>query len=109
KVQAQNKAMATRGNYRKFRVEPITKEHCVHIVEPHTGYPKKSHVLRVAVIADQCIIADAYATALMVMPLEKTKACLKQNPGIEAYIIVADKDGDLSEYKTKGFQERLQN
>lgn len=109
KVQLKNKAMATSGNYRKFRVDPITKEHYVHIVDPHTGYPKKSNVLSIAIIADQCMIADAYATALMVMPLEKTKAFLKQNPEIEAYIIVADKDGDLSEYKTKGFQERLLN
>jgi len=109
KVQLKNKAMATSGNYRKFRVDPISKEHYVHIVDPHTGYPKKSNVLSVAVVADKCIIADAYATALMVMPFEKTKALLKENPGIEAYIIVADKDGDLSEYKTKGFQELLQN
>lgn len=108
KVKLKNKAMATSGNYRKFRVDPITKEHYVHIVDPHTGYPKKSNVLSVAVIADKCIIADAYATALMVMPLEKTKAFLKENSEIEAYIIVADKDGDLSEYKTKGFQELLQ-
>src|SRR5690606_5104107 len=109
KVQLKNKAMATSGNYRKFRVDPISKEHYVHIVDPHTGYPKKSNVLSVAVVADQCIIADAYATALMVMPFEKTKAFLKQNSEIEAYIIVADKDGDLSEYKTKGFQDLLQH
>ncbi|WP_417358915.1 FAD:protein FMN transferase [Galbibacter sp.] len=109
KVQLKNRAMATSGNYRKFRVDPITKEHYVHIVDPHTGYPKKSNVLSVAVVADQCVIADAYATALMVMPFEKTKAFLKKNSGIEAYIIVADKDGDLSEYKTKGFQDLLQN
>ena len=109
KVKLKNKAMATSGNYRKFRVDPISKEHYVHIIDPQTGYPKKSNVLSVAVIADQCIIADAYATALMVMPFEKTKALLKENSKIEAYIIVADKEGDLFEYKTKGFQDLLQN
>lgn len=109
KVQLKNKAMATSGNYRKFRVDPISKEHYVHIIDPHTGYPKKSNVLSVAVIADHCILADAYATALMVMPFEKTKAFLKENSNIDAYIIIADKEGDLMEYKTKGFQELLKN
>lgn len=108
KVRLKNKAMATSGNYRKFRVDPISKEHFVHIIDPHTGYPKKSNILSVAVVADKCIVADAYATALMVMPLEKAKKLLKENTEIEAYIIVADKDGDLSEYKTKGFQELLE-
>lgn len=107
KIRLKNKAMATSGNYRKFRIDPISKEHYVHIIDPHTGYPKKSNVLSVAVIADRCILADAYSTALMVMPLEKTMAFLKDNSNLEAYIIIADKEGDIVEYKTKGFQELL--
>ncbi|MDG3580780.1 FAD:protein FMN transferase [Galbibacter pacificus] len=107
KVELKDKAMATSGNYRKFRVDEATGEHYVHIINPLTGYPQKSSVLSVSVVADSCMLADAYATALMVMPLEKAKELLKVTPEIDAYIISADKDGDLIEYKTKGFQELL--
>ncbi|MEL4309029.1 FAD:protein FMN transferase [Joostella sp. CR20] len=107
KVQLEDKAMATSGNYRKFRVDEKTGEHYVHIINPLTGYPQKSNVLSVSVVANTCMEADAYATALMVMPLDKAKELLKNTPTIDAYIISADKDGDLVEYKTKGFQELL--
>ncbi|EIJ38881.1 membrane-associated lipoprotein involved in thiamine biosynthesis [Galbibacter orientalis DSM 19592] len=107
KVQLKDKAMATSGNYRKFRVDEETGEHYVHIINPLTGYPQKSNVLSVSVVAQTCMVADAYATALMVMPLDKAKELLKSTSEIDAYIISADKDGDLVEYKTKGFQELL--
>ncbi|MCX2680389.1 FAD:protein FMN transferase [Galbibacter sp. EGI 63066] len=107
KIQLKDKAMATSGNYRKFRVDEETGEHYVHIINPLTGYPQKSNVLSVSVVADICMVADAYATALMVMPLDAAKKLLKNTPEIEAYIISADKDGDLIEYRTKGFQELL--
>ncbi|MCF8715819.1 FAD:protein FMN transferase [Joostella atrarenae] len=107
KVQLKDKAMATSGNYRKFRVDKETGEHYVHIINPLTGYPQKSNVLSVSVVAKTCMVADAYATALMVMPLDKAKELLKETPEIEAYMISADRDGDLVEYKTKGFQELL--
>ncbi|MCM5663840.1 FAD:protein FMN transferase [Galbibacter mesophilus] len=107
KVKLMDKAMATSGNYRKFRIDKETGEHYVHIINPLTGYPQKSNVLSVSVVARTCMVADAYATALMVMPLDKAKELLKTTSIIEAYIISADKDGDLVEYKTKGFQELL--
>ncbi|QLE01876.1 FAD:protein FMN transferase [Galbibacter sp. BG1] len=107
KVKLEDKAMATSGNYRKFRIDKKTGEHYVHIINPLTGYPQKSNVLSVSVVAKTCMVADAYATALMVMPLDKAKELLKSTPSIDAYIISADKDGDLVEYKTSGFQELL--
>ncbi|WP_340075549.1 FAD:protein FMN transferase [Leptobacterium sp. I13] len=107
KVKLEDKAMATSGNYRKFRIDKKTGAHYVHTIDTKTGYPKKSNVLSVSVIAPTCMEADAYATALMVMDLEKAKQLLKQLNGIDAYIIIADKDGDIEKYTTKGFQELL--
>ena len=107
KVSLENKAMATSGNYRKFRVDEKTGEHYVHTINPKTGYPQKSTVLSVSVIAPTCMEADAYATAFMVMSIDESKSLLKKMNHLDAYIISTDKDGDLVEYKTKGFQELL--
>lgn len=107
KVSLENKAMATSGNYRKFRVDEKTGEHYVHTIDPKTGYPQKSTVLSVSVIASTCMEADAYATAFMVMNLDESKELLKKLNHLDAYIISTDKSGDLIEYKTKGFQELL--
>ncbi|UOB18355.1 FAD:protein FMN transferase [Abyssalbus ytuae] len=107
KVKLEDKAMATSGNYRKFRVDEKTGEHYVHTINPLTGYPQKSNVLSVSVIANSCMEADAYATALMVMPLKEAKELLKNLDYLDAYIISTDKDGNLEEYRTRRFQDLL--
>ncbi|MFT4545471.1 MAG: thiamine biosynthesis lipoprotein, partial [Bacteroidia bacterium] len=63
-VKLQDKALATSGNYRKF-VE-INGQKYGHSLSPLSGYPAKTDVLSATIIADDCITADAYATAFMV-------------------------------------------
>lgn len=109
KIQLLNTAYAASGNYRKFRVDETTGEHFVHTIDPKTGQPQRSNVLSTSVIANTCMDADGYATALMVMPLEEAKQLLKKLNTVEAFIISADRDGDLQEYKTKGFQQLLED
>ena len=104
-----DKAMATSGNYRKFRIDEDTGERYVHIINPKTGYPQKSRVLSVSVIATTCMEADAYATAFMIMEPEDIKTLLNRLPGVEAYIIGADENGDLTAYSVKGFEELMMN
>ena len=66
-----DEALATSGNYRKYRIDSLTGEKYVHSLNPHTGLPVKSSILSASVRAADCMTADAYATALMVLPLEK--------------------------------------
>lgn len=105
KLQLNDRGMATSGNYRKTRFDPITKAKYVHTINPKTGWPKKSNVLSVSVLAENCMLADGYATAFMVMELEETQDFLKKQKTIDAYIIYVDEDGILQEWLTKGFQE----
>ena len=56
-----NKAIATSGNYRKFH--KINGKKYSHVIDPSTGYPAYNRLLSVSVIHDDCMIADAYATA----------------------------------------------
>ena len=103
----ENKAMATSGNYRKFRIDPETGDHYVHILNAKTGYPMKNNVLSVSVVADNCMKADAYATAFMVMPYEKTKQLLSELTDVDAYVVSRDQYGNIQKYTTKGFQDLI--
>ena len=61
--------IATSGNYRNFYYHEGKKY--AHTIDPKTGYPALHHLLSATVIARDCMSADAYATACMVMGLEK--------------------------------------
>lgn len=84
-VYLSDKALATSGNYRNFYVEDGKKY--AHTIDPLTGYPVTHQLLSATVIAADCISADAYATAFMVMGLERSKAFLEQHPELGAFLI----------------------
>lgn len=86
-----NKAMATSGNYRNFYYKDGKKY--AHTIDPATGYPVQHNILSATVLADDCATADAYATAFMVMGLDKAKAVLAKHPELMAYFIYADEHG----------------
>jgi thiamine biosynthesis lipoprotein len=51
--------------------------------------------------------ADAYATAFMVMGVEKGKEYLKKHPKLEVYFIYTSLDGKLKTFYTRGFEKLL--
>ena len=71
-------AMASSGNYRKFRVDSLSGKRYVHTINPHTGKAEQLSITSATVIAGTCAEADAYATAFMAMGLTKAKALLKE-------------------------------
>ena len=90
-INVTDKAMATSGNYRNFYYKYGRKY--AHTIDPATGYPVQHTILSSTVIADDCATADAYATAFMVMGLDKAKAVLSRHPELMAYFILAGADG----------------
>ena len=90
-INVTDKAMATSGNYRNFYYKNGRKY--AHTIDPSTGYPVQHNILSSTVIADDCATADAYATAFMVMGLDKAKAILSRHPELMAYFILASDDG----------------
>ena len=70
-INVTDKAMATSGNYRNFYYKNGRKY--AHTIDPSTGYPVQHNILSSTVIADDGATADAYATAFMVMGLDKAK------------------------------------
>ncbi len=105
-VQLENKAMATSGNYRNFKVLDNGQK-IVHIINPKTGYPEISNLLSASIIADNCMTADAYATACMVMGVDTCFDFLLDHTELEGYLIYSDENGVLQSKYTEGFGENL--
>ncbi|WP_229234609.1 FAD:protein FMN transferase [Candidatus Methanoliparum sp. LAM-1] len=78
-----NKAIATSGNYERY-FDPSKKVH--HIIDPRTGYPA-SELISVTVIADECIDADALATAVFVLGPEEGLNLVNSLNDVETLII----------------------
>ncbi|WP_289644898.1 FAD:protein FMN transferase [Maribacter aestuarii] len=104
-INLSDRALASSGNYRKFRIDERTGMKFVHTIDPKTGYTKNSNTLGVTVVANNCATADAYATAFMAMDLEKAFDVISKNRTLEAYIIYMDEQGQTQEFLTSGFEE----
>jgi len=107
-VDITDKAMATSGNYRRFRVDSLTGEKYVHTINAKTGFTSRSNMLSASVMAENCTLADGYATTFMAMGLEKTKEFLSKHPELEAYLIYVDEEGNWQTYMTKEFSKSLE-
>jgi thiamine biosynthesis lipoprotein len=107
-LQLRDKAMASSGNYRKFRVDSITGKKYVHTIDPKTGYTKNANILAVSVIADNCAKADAYATAFMAMELSESIKLLDAHKELIAYIIYLDEEGEVTEFMTPEFKKLVE-
>ncbi len=97
-VQLQNQAIATSGNYLQFYEKEGQK--FVHTISPKTGYTVPSNLLSITVFAQDCMTADAVATACMVMGYEKAKQFIEGQEGLEALLIYSTKDGEMKVYST---------
>lgn len=100
-----DKAMATSGNYRNFYYKDGKKY--AHTIDPHTGYPVQHNILSSTVIADNCTTADAYATAFMVMGLDKAKDVLARHPELMAYFIYTGKDGKDTVWYSQSMRDKI--
>lgn len=100
-----NKAMATSGNYRNFYYKNGKKY--AHTIDPKTGQPVQHNILSATVLADNCATADAYATAFMVMGLDKAKTVLEKHPELMAYFIYSDEKGNNAVWYSPSLREKI--
>jgi FAD:protein FMN transferase len=94
-VEMKDKAVATSGNYRKYYEEGGVR--LSHTIDPVTGYPVSHNLLSASVFANDCMTADAFATAFMVMGLEKTREFISTRSDLQVFLIY---DIDGSQYGT---------
>lgn len=106
-IQLDNESMATSGNYRNFKEKDGKKY--VHTINPKTGWPEINNTLSVSVVAKDCATADAYATAFMVMGVDKAMEIALADTTLEAYFVYSGPNGELLTKQTPGLEGKLKN
>lgn len=104
-VQLSDLSMATSGNYRNFYWKNGRK--VVHTLDPKTGYPEHNSLFSVSVIAQDCMTADAFATAFMVMGRERTLAWIDLTDGPDVYLISGSDEKAWETSITDGFAKLI--
>ncbi|RIA08786.1 thiamine biosynthesis lipoprotein [Flavobacteriaceae bacterium MAR_2010_72] len=99
-----DEAMATSGTYRKFSIDEDGNRYS-HIIDTETGYPSKTNLLSISIITDNCMIADAYATAFKSMGIEKVKTFLESHPELKVFLIFENEQKELETLNLNGFPE----
>ena len=103
-ISIQDEAMATSGTYRKFKLDSLGNRFS-HIIDTKSGYPSKTNLLSISVIAENCMIADAYATAFKAMGIVKVKTYLKSHPELKVFFIFENDKKELETMNLNGFPE----
>ncbi len=105
-VDLANKSLATSGNYRNY-YERDGKTYA-HIIDPRTGYNALHNLLSASVFADDCITADAYATAFMVLGLEESKKIIEADPELDALLVYRSEGEGLASYVSAGIRDYIE-
>ncbi len=98
-IELTDRAIATSGDYRHW--VDVGGTTVSHTMDPRTGRPLANRLASVSVLAEDCILADAWATALMVLG-EVDGPNLASERGIDALFMVREGSG-LREIGTGGF------
>lgn len=104
-VTLDDQAFTTSGNYFNYRV--VDGRKYGHTIDPVKGLPVQSSLLSASLFADDCSTADGWATAFMVMGVERAIAKLKTLPELDALLIYSDDEGKLRTYVTPGIRKNI--
>jgi len=104
KTKIKNMALATSGNYRNFQEKNGKK--ITHSIDPRNGFSIESNILSVSVKARSCLVADAWATALMILSLDDGLRVVTEAGGLEVLWILSEGKEGLSQFSTKGFYRK---
>lgn len=102
-IKLNNCSVATSGNYRHYAT--IANKRYSHIIDPRTGQPAEK-LPSVTVIAPKTVDADALATAVSVMGVEKGLALIESLDDTEALLITGSSDNSQL-HLTGGFDKYL--
>ena len=100
--QSESASIATSANYRNF--VDIDGTILGHTINPKTGFPVQTNVLSVSVIAETCMKADAWATALMSLPFKDGLKILDNIKNIGVVWLLKTNDGKKVIFKKGEFE-----
>ncbi|KCV82847.1 thiamin biosynthesis lipoprotein ApbE [Actibacterium atlanticum] len=93
-----DKGMATSGDYRNYFEQDGVRYS--HLIDPTTGYPVTHRTTSVTVIADSGMLADAWATAMMIVGDEDGLRIAQAN-NLAVYFISRAPAGSENEFVTR--------
>jgi len=98
-------AMATSGDYRNYYEEEGRQ--FSHLIDPRDGYPIDHRLASVTVLHKQSMVADGYATAMMVMGTQASLELAKQE-GL-AIMLIEKQDNGFTVFYSDAFKPFLDN
>ena len=104
-VRLSDQAIATSGDYRNIR--DLDGQRVSHIIDPRTGTSIDHGAASVSVVADDCMTADVWATALLVLGPEEGLA-LAEFEGLAALFLVREGEHDHVEVMSSAFRALLE-
>lgn len=107
-IAVHDSAVVTSGSYRKYYERDGVRYS--HTIDPATGRPVQHSLLSTTVVETEGWLADAMATAYMVMGLEKSKAFIAAHPngpGTHAVYFIYDSCGTMKSYATPEFERMI--
>jgi thiamine biosynthesis lipoprotein len=99
-VPLSDRAVASSGDYRNFF--EFEGRRFSHTIDPRTGWPVEHGLGAASVVAEDCMSADAWATALMVLGPERGREAAERE-GLAANLVLRDGDG-FRELMTPAYQ-----
>lgn len=102
-----DKSISTSGNYRKFYIDNGVKYS--HTIDPKTGSPVRHNLLSATILSDDCMTADAFATACMVLGKDGAIDLLTKYDFIDGYLIYSDSTGKYLTWMTDDFSKLIQD
>lgn len=104
-VVLKDQAFTTSGNYFNYHV--IEGRKYGHTIDPVSGYPVQHSLLSASVFAQNATLADGWATAFMVMGLEKAMAKIHTLTNVDAVFFYSDASGKIATYITPGIADQV--
>jgi len=98
-------SIATSGDYRTYWEHAGRRIH--HEIDPRTRAPAAHRLASVSVLHDECMAADAWATALFVLGPERGRE-VAEAERLAALFIVREPGGALREFGSTALQQARQ-
>ena len=88
-VTLRNQCLATSGDDRNFR--EINGKRYHHIIDPRTGWPAEQQVASATLIHESCLLADGWATAMIVLGAKRGLDIARRD-ALEVFLITREGD-----------------
>lgn len=104
KLPLKNYSLATENSYKNFFF--YKGKRFSQNIDPFTGFPARNELLSATILAKSAAEAKAYASACMVMGLDKSLAFISEHPELKAFLLF-EKDNQIQYWASSNLAVEL--